>query len=143
MLRSFGHQTGGEAVVGGVGAADHFFLVVEGQQAHHRAEDFFTHDRHVVAAVGEDRRLDESALVEGRALDTVAAGQQPGALLAAHCYVAQHLFHVREAGERAEIGVPGSRVAEADALQPAPAAGLPRPAFTERWTKTRVPLVQT
>src|SRR3954469_24629755 len=41
---ALGHDARRKAVGGGVSAPDHLFLVVEGQQAHDRAEDFLAHD---------------------------------------------------------------------------------------------------
>ena len=44
-------------------ALDDLVDVLELQHAHHRAEDLFRGDPHVVVHVGEQRRLDEVALV--------------------------------------------------------------------------------
>ena len=53
-----GAHTGSQAHLSGVGAADHFLFAVVAEDAHHRAEDFFTHDGHLVAAIGEHGRGD-------------------------------------------------------------------------------------
>src|SRR5699024_2336951 len=73
-----GEHTSGQAVGRVVGALDDFSLVVEVEHGHHRAENFFTHDGHVVAAVGEDGRLDEAAGIQAVAGDALAAVQQRG-----------------------------------------------------------------
>ncbi len=111
-----GHDACGETEVGVVGTAHHFIFAVVTEDAHHRAEDFFTHDGHVVGAVGEHGRRNERALVEHTAGQALAAAQQTCALLFALGDIAQHAFHVLEADQRAEIDVLVFRVAGANAL---------------------------
>ena len=53
----------GEAVGGGVAEADRVGFVFELRDRAHRAEDFFLHDLHLLADVGEDGRLDEVAFL--------------------------------------------------------------------------------
>ena len=62
-----------QAVVGVVGAADRFFFTFIGEDGHHRAEDLFAHDGHLVGAVGEHGRGDPRAVVKTFALQRVAA----------------------------------------------------------------------
>ncbi|MCY1520900.1 hypothetical protein D9M68_556950 [compost metagenome] len=119
-----GDHAGGQAVLGVVGAADHFFFGVVDQDAHHRAEDFLADDGHVVGAVAEHGGGHIGALGELAFGDALAADQQACAFLAAGLDVAEHAFHVGEAGQRAEVGVGVFRVAQADALDALDHLGL-------------------
>jgi hypothetical protein len=65
----FREHPGSEPLAGIVRTRNDLVLAVELEHAHHWAEDLFTHDRHVVAALIEQRRRDE-----------VAAGQLYGSL---------------------------------------------------------------
>ncbi len=119
-------HAGGQAEGGVVGAAHHFVLVVVGEDAHHRPEDLFLDDGHVIAAVGEHGRQHVGAIGQRAFGGAAAAGQQAGAFGLAAFDVAQHVFHVREAGQRAEVGLGGHRVADADALDALDNSGFER-----------------
>ena len=114
-VQILGHDARSQAELSVVGAADHFFFAVVGEDAHHRAEDFFFDDGHVVGAIGEHGRGHECALGQIAFGQTFAAAQQAGALFFALGNVAQHAFHVSKADQRAEVGVFVFRVADADA----------------------------
>ena len=58
-----GPDCGGQAVHRFVGALDDFVDVLELQDGHYRAEDFFLRDLHVVLHIGENGRLDEISFV--------------------------------------------------------------------------------
>src|SRR5262249_34514972 len=75
--------------------------------AHHRAEDLFLGDLHVVLDVDEHRRLDEVAL----AADAVAAAQQAGALALAGLDVAHDPLALLGADLRPLLGVHVERAA--------------------------------
>ncbi len=62
------HHAGGEAVFGGVGAANDLRFVGIAEDRHHRAEDLFAHDGHLVAAIGKHRQGDPRAVIENRRL---------------------------------------------------------------------------
>ncbi len=70
------HHAGGEAVFGGVGAANDLRFVGIAEDRHHRAEDLFAHDGHLVAAIGKHRRGDPRAVIETVAFQRLAAAQQ-------------------------------------------------------------------
>src|SRR5947207_4282595 len=70
-----------EPVVGLVGERDGLRLVAEGDRGDYRAEDLLARDRHVVARVGEERRLDVIPAGEGRRPAAAAGERRP--LLAA------------------------------------------------------------
>src|SRR5437899_8088867 len=70
-----------EPVVGLVGERDGLRLVAEGDRGDHRAEDLLARDRHVVARVGEERRLDVIPARQVRRPATAAGERRP--LLAA------------------------------------------------------------
>src|SRR3546814_20755881 len=82
----------GEAEVGVVGDRDRIVDVVVADDHQHRPEDFLERDPHLVADVGEPRRLVVVALAE--AVRTITAtGSQPGAFFDADVEVA--LDHVQ------------------------------------------------
>jgi len=56
-----GPNGGGQALVGVVGLEDGVVFVLEGCRLQHRPEDLLAGDGHVIAHIGEDRRLDEIA----------------------------------------------------------------------------------
>ena len=72
----------GETVFGGVGAINHFAFLIECEDAHDRAENLFANDAHVVAAIGEDGRLDVLPLRE-RVLHDAAFRRRSAARLPA------------------------------------------------------------
>ena len=121
-----GDHAGGEAVLGVVGAADDFVLVLVFEQAQHRAEDFFAHDAHVVAAVAEDGRGDEGALGVLALGHPLAATQNARAGGLALGDVVEHLVHVREADQRPEVGRLLLRITQANALHTLQQLGLER-----------------
>src|SRR3984893_5173794 len=67
-----GPDGGGEAVERFVGALDDFADVLEFENGHYRAEDFFLRNLHVVLHVGENGGLDKVALVA----NAIAAGDE-------------------------------------------------------------------
>ena len=84
--------------------ADRVLLVVVGDDRQHRPEDLLLRDRHVVAHVGEDRRLHEVAAVE--ALGRLrAAGDELRALLDALLDVAAHALALDVGDQRPELRV--------------------------------------
>src|SRR5450830_91199 len=113
-VQVLGDYTGGQAEVGVVGATDHFFFGFVAEDAHHRAEDFFADDGHVIAAIGEHGRRDKGALGEFTGGQAFATTQQARAFFLALGDVAQHAFHMGEADQGAEVGVLVFRVADAD-----------------------------
>lgn len=62
-VQVLGVHSGGEAVGGGIAEADGVFFGLELGDGADGAEDFFLHDLHVFADVGEDGRLDEVAFL--------------------------------------------------------------------------------
>ena len=69
-------DSAGQAVAAVVGDAHRVVVVVEGDHHEHRPEDLLLGDGHGVVDVGEQRRLDEAALVEVRG--PAAADDQRG-----------------------------------------------------------------
>ena len=119
-----GHHAGSQAVVGVVGAADHFLFAVVDEDAHHRAEDFLAHDGHGIRAIGEHGGGDVGALGIVAITDARAADQQACTLAAALLDVAEHAVHMRVAHQRAKVGGVIQRIAEADALDALQHLGL-------------------
>ncbi|MNO55579.1 hypothetical protein D3C76_460720 [compost metagenome] len=114
-----GPDVGGQAVLGVVGQLQRLGLVLERDQAHHRAEDFFLGDAHAVVHVGEHGRLDELPLGQvrrqvGRALQ--ATGHQAGAFFDADADVAGDLVVVLLGDHRADLGFRVGRVTDDQAL---------------------------
>ncbi|MNH18620.1 hypothetical protein D3C79_783300 [compost metagenome] len=114
-----GPDVGGQAVFGVIGQAQRFGFVLELDQAHHRAKDFFLGDAHLVVDVGKYGRLDELAFGQvsrqiGRALQ--ATGEQAGAFLDADLDVAGDLVVVRLGDHRADLGFRVGRVADNQAF---------------------------
>src|SRR5208282_1480023 len=70
---------GGQAVFGVVGDLDRLVGALAADHGEDRAEDLLAGDRHVVADVGEDRRLDPEAALEPRAGWLAPAVGQRGA----------------------------------------------------------------
>ena len=93
-----GHHAGRQAVVGVVGAADHFLFAVVDQDAHHRAEDLFANDGHLIRAVGEYGRGDIGTLGVRALGHALAADQQACTFRAALVDIAEHAVHMGEAG---------------------------------------------
>src|SRR3954451_5882170 len=116
VLGVAGPDAAGQPVDRVVGDLDRFVLGVVGDDRQHRPEDLLLGDRHVVGDVGEDRRLDEVALVEplGRLL---AAGDQPRALLDALADVAAHALALDVGDQRAEARLLLERVAGRELLR--------------------------
>ena len=56
-----GEHARGKSGFGIVGPGNHLVFVAEGEHRHHRPEDLFLHDGHVVGAVGENGRFHEIA----------------------------------------------------------------------------------
>ena len=77
---------GGQAVHALVAAVNHIVDVLERNDAHHGAEDFFAGDFHFVFHAGEYRRLDEEAAVA----DTLTAGEHFSAAFLAGFDVTHH-----------------------------------------------------
>jgi hypothetical protein len=104
-----------------VGQLDGVGLVLERDQAGHRAEDFFLGDAHAVVHVGKHGRPDEVAVLHrlgqlgGVAGLVQAAAQQRGAFLGAEFDVAAHLGQVGLRNHRADDGFFVQRVAHGDA----------------------------
>ena len=111
-----GEDAGREAVGGGVGAGDRLVLAVEGEDRHHRAEDFLARDRHLVGHAGEDRRLHEESALEALDAGAVAAGEEAGALGAALGDEAHDLLALRLRDQRPHLHALVHRVADDDAL---------------------------
>ena len=107
-------DTGGEAILGRVGACDHLVFGVKTQNAHHRPENFFAHNAHVVAAVGEYGRRDACAVLPC-GFYGIAAAQQARAVLHTAADVVQHLIAVGKSDHGAEIGGRIERIAHANA----------------------------
>ena len=82
---------------------------LEGEHAHDRSEDFILGDRHVVADIVENRRLDEEAAVAHSA----AADHQLRTLLLAQIHVAQDLVHLLAGNLWALLGLGIQRIAHA------------------------------
>ena len=118
-------------------------LGVEGQHGHDRAENLLAHDAVLVGAAVEDRGRDEPAAVEAVPRHTLAATEQARAAGHAARDMGQHLLHMRLRNQRAHLRRGVERIAEHDLRRAlhAGARGISR--FSERWTKTRVPLEQT
>src|SRR5262245_11794801 len=83
-------DAGREAVERVVALQDRVVLVLEGDDRDHRAEDLLARDAHVVAHPGEDRRLDEVALLEALGGVALATEDGLGALALADVEVAGH-----------------------------------------------------
>ena len=109
------YHAGSQAVGGGVGAHNHFFFGGVAQNAHHRAEDFFAHDGHVVEAVGKHGGGNVSAFVKRVCIEALPARKQARTFGAAFFDIGEHFFHMGKARQGAEIGVRIKRVANADA----------------------------
>ena len=109
------YHAGSQAVGGGVGAHNHFFFGGVAQNAHHRAEDFFAHDGHVVEAVGKHSGGNVSAFVKRVCIEALPARKQAPTFGAAFFDIGEHFFHMGKARQGAEIGVCIKRVADADA----------------------------
>ena len=95
---------------------DRVGLVVERDQAGHRAEDLVLRDAHAVVDVGEYRGHHEVALrarASGSSGALEAAAEQRRAFLRAELDVAAHLRQVRLADHRADDGLVVQRVADA------------------------------
>ena len=104
----------GKAILGRVGACDHLVFGVKTQNAHHRPENFFAHNAHVVAAVGEYGRRNVCAVLPC-GFHGIAAAQQARAVLHTAADVVQHLIAVGKADHGAEIGGRIERIAHANA----------------------------
>lgn len=63
LIDIIGHNTGRESVLGRVGALDGFVDVAELEDGLDGSEDLLLGDSHVVLDIGEDRGLDEVALL--------------------------------------------------------------------------------
>jgi len=98
-----GLHIGGQAVDGVVGQADRLGFGLVGQNGQHRAEDFLSCDRHVVAHTGEDGRADEKAAVEVFR-PPGAADHQLRALVDARLDQALDLVELDLADHRADSG---------------------------------------
>ncbi len=108
-------QTGRQAILRRVGAAHHFLFVLVSQNRHHRPEDLFAHDGHLIATVGKDGGFDPGAVVEVRALHALAAAQQARAFRNAALDVAHNVIAMAEAHQRTKICLWIVQVASADA----------------------------
>lgn len=69
-----GKDGGLQAVTGGVGLAEGFVEVAEGEDAGDGAEDFVAHDAHVGLRVGEESGVNERALTISASEDTGTGG---------------------------------------------------------------------
>ena len=103
----------GEAVVGAVGSLDDFIDTFKRQDAHDRAEDFIARDRHFIANVGKDRRLDEVAFVA----DSAAAGEAGCSFGLSFIDVAQNLIELIGIDLRALSRLRVERVADLTQLR--------------------------
>src|SRR5581483_6943369 len=74
-----GKNRGAQAVLGIVGTADRLVQVLHHRDRQQRAECFLRPDAGAFGDVGDDRRLEEPAVGEGRPFGTLAAGEQGGA----------------------------------------------------------------
>ncbi|MNF49447.1 hypothetical protein D3C84_307180 [compost metagenome] len=114
-----GPDVGRQAILGVVGQLQGFGLILEWNQAHHRAKDFFLGNAHLVVHIGEHRRLDELALGEvrrqvGRTLQ--AASEEGGALFDTDLDVAGDLVVMGLGDHRADLGFRILRVANDQAF---------------------------
>jgi len=64
---------GGQAIFRVVGAGDDFIKIVEGDDAHYRAKDFFSRDFHFVPHIGEDGGTYEVAAIANAISDALSA----------------------------------------------------------------------
>src|SRR5688572_29821410 len=85
---------GGKTVRRVVGPLHHLVFGTERQHGHDRPEYLLLHDRHVLAALGEDRRLDEEAGGERRVGGTPAADDEASTGSLSLLDVTEHLLHV-------------------------------------------------
>ena len=127
-----GDDSCGEAVVGVIGTADHFRFVVKDQDAHHRAEDFLTHDAHLIPAVTEHGRRDIGTLGVFAFGHPRAAAEHPRTLGTARLDVIEHAVHVCVAHQRAEVGSLVQRITQADTLDPLEHLGF-EPRLQRTW----------
>ncbi|MNE59308.1 hypothetical protein D3C80_1543940 [compost metagenome] len=106
-----GPQAGAEAELAVVGNRQRFGFVLEGGDAHHRAEDFFLEHTHLVVAL-EQGRLDvvTAAQVALQPLGA-AAGKQLRALLLGNLQIGQNLVELLLRGLCADHGLGVQRVA--------------------------------
>lgn len=105
----------GQAIFGVVGQLQRLGLVLERDQARHRAEDLLLGDAHAVVHIGEHRGLDELPLGQvrrqaRRALQ--ATGHQARTFLDADANVAGDLVVVLLGDHRADLGFRVGRVAD-------------------------------
>ncbi len=107
-------RTQGEGGV--VGLADRVVLVVEGDDDDDRPEDLLLGNPHVVADVGQHRRLDEEATGQARDLGGPAAGDQAGALGDAALDVPEDARAGPLGDDRAKLGLGQRGVADPDLL---------------------------
>jgi hypothetical protein len=107
MLQRARHHVAGQTVGAVVGDPDRVFLVVERDDAQHRAEDLLLGDGHLVVDVDEKRWPDVISLVEtGRAHR--ARRPARGALVDALLDVARHPLELPAARSPARTAHPGS-----------------------------------
>ena len=108
----------GQAEAAVVRDADRVLVVVERDEGDDRAEDLLLGDRHVVAHVRQQRRLDVPALVQ--VLRHLAAGGDRRALVDGLLDVAEHPLAVRLGDQRADDRVVLVRVADLQRLRRPP-----------------------
>ncbi|MNX95546.1 hypothetical protein D3C86_1278240 [compost metagenome] len=101
LAQVVGIQCRRQAVGRVVGQGQRVFFIVERCGDQHRAEDLFLDNAHVIAAIGEDGRLDE----EARAIDRLAAVDQFGAFGLAGFDVLGHALLLQRRDQRADEAV--------------------------------------
>ncbi|MNZ78193.1 hypothetical protein D3C78_967580 [compost metagenome] len=93
----------GQAVLGGVGQRNDFFVAVEAHQRRHRAEDFFFQQLHARADIGQHGRLEEVAtqhmgLTAEYPFSAFADSVVDQAANFGHCFVADQRTDLRAFG---------------------------------------------
>ena len=111
-----GEHTRGKSGIGIVGPGNHLVFIAEGEHRHHRPEDLFLHDGHVVGAVGENGRFHEIAALRILRLKGPSAVAERGAFGQPFADVTQHQFLMLFGDQRAEVGVRVHRVTGLDVL---------------------------
>ena len=112
------HHAGGEAVFGGVGAANDLRFVGIAEDRHHRAEDLFAHDGHLVAAIGKHRQGRPTRRYRNRRLSAPRRRTAGARLRVCRSRYSAERCRDGEADQRAEVGVVGKQIAGADAGHP-------------------------
>ena len=107
-----GEHAAGQAEGGVVGPRQHFLLIAETEQRHHRPEDLLADEGHIVVQVVEHRGRHEVAVLEAGHPGPLAADQHAAAFLLALFNVVEHMPHMPLADQRTHVGLRVERIAQ-------------------------------